>query len=729
MIQNTAWSFCTPFSEEASSVIPPTYSDLEIRISRDRDPLRHRVELALDNGQEFAGSFIVPPDLKPWDRHGESKDAYGEKLFNLLFSDATLKAGWNRIRGQSGLRRIRLRIDPGLAALHPIQWELLRDPDSRAPQEVSAATATPFSRYLPQDWQPGAAIRKRPIKVLVAVANPSDLTTKWNLQAITAQTEFELLLQATQSVNATDGPAIQFDLLSEPCTLDALRRTLQEGYHVLHFIGHGMYAKVTDAQGVIKFQAFLLLPNPADADRAMRVADNTIAGMLANLLADQPAAEEDKLRLVFLESCGTAKRDSNDAFRGLAPQVIQAGVPAVIAMQDLVEVGTARAFASTFYRQLLRHGQVDLACNEARAAVKAQQLRGSEVPVLFMRVRSGELLRIKGEVATQDAGTFWTRLIERIDLNMCIPFLGPRINAGILPSADTIAARLADDCGYPLGDRQNLSRVAQFESHRDPIAFRSAYLRLLKRSLYLSLGKTPPSDERTLAKTSLTEIVETLHWASQSAGLQDHRIFHLLADLQFPLYITTNIDSLIYQALKHKNLDAHRIGPLWEKNTAGAPLHSVDPEPSETCPYVLHLNGYDDPQAPQQLDHIALSEEEFMSKFVRLYRDQVNILPSNVATLLTKSSYIFLGYVLDDWEFRLVLHGLLQPIAQANPGAKLHVGVQLEVGTSPTAEEVQRYLQEYLGKRFNITVYWGTPRQFVAELHARYNTHRGGRAS
>ena len=57
-------------------------------------------------------------------------------------------------------------------------------------------------------------------------------------------------------------------------------------------------------------------------------------------------------------------------------------------MQDLIEIQTARPFAATFYRQLLRHGLVDLACNEARDAVKAQNLRGAEVPVLFMRLRS-----------------------------------------------------------------------------------------------------------------------------------------------------------------------------------------------------------------------------------------------------------------------------------------------------------------------------------------------------
>jgi hypothetical protein len=58
---------------------------------------------------------------------------------------------------------------------------------------------------------------------------------------------------------------------------------------------------------------------------------------------------------------------------------------------------------------------VDLACNEARDAVKTQKLRGADVPVLFMRLRSGELLRVKGQISSGGEATFWTRLIARVN--------------------------------------------------------------------------------------------------------------------------------------------------------------------------------------------------------------------------------------------------------------------------------------------------------------------------
>jgi len=69
-----------------------------------------------------------------------------------------------------------------------------------------------------------------------------------------------------------------------------------------------------------------------------------------------------------------------------------------VAMQDLVAVETARAFSATFYGQLMKHGLVDLACNEARAAILTRSLPGAAVPVLFMRLEMGVLLDMPGAV-------------------------------------------------------------------------------------------------------------------------------------------------------------------------------------------------------------------------------------------------------------------------------------------------------------------------------------------
>ena len=233
--------------------------------------------------------------------------------------------------------------------------------------------------------------------------------------------------------------------------------------------------------------------------------------------------------------------------------------------------------------------------------MKTQKLRGAEVPVLFMRLRSGELLRVEGEVrGDPQAATFWARLIARISDNTCIPFLGPRINRGILPRPETIAMEVATSNGYRLADKDNLARVAQFEAFEDPVAFRATYLDILKQSLCRTFGRpAEAADRKALRKMSLTRLVEAIGWESMVGRVEELRIYEQLAALELPLYITSSVDSFLFEALKHRMganaVNARRIGPRWQKTTAGAPSHSLlDPEPSNTTPYVLHLNGFDD---------------------------------------------------------------------------------------------------------------------------------------
>jgi len=124
----------------------------------------------------------------------------------------------------------------------------------------------------------------------------------------------------------------------------------------------------------------------------MRVLDTEFTAMLSSQLAGVKEQQEGGLQLVFLASCQTATRSPADAFRGFAPSLVAAGVPAVLAMQDLVPVITAQAFTQTFYRQLFQHGLVDLACNEARSALVSAKLPGAAIPVLLSRSDGNRLL-------------------------------------------------------------------------------------------------------------------------------------------------------------------------------------------------------------------------------------------------------------------------------------------------------------------------------------------------
>ncbi|MSP12769.1 MAG: CHAT domain-containing protein, partial [Chloroflexi bacterium] len=550
------------------------YADLEIRIFARQDQ-GYPVEITLNKEQQFGAGYLQS-NILPW-VPGVFPAEDGVRLFELLFADSKLKAAWVEARGRQPQRRVRLRFDATAPELHAIPWELLRDTeDGSLPQDLAAATATPFSRYLAGKWQPGGPILQRPIKILVAIADPTNLASDYKLAAIDAETEWAGLQAATAGLD------VKLVRLPAPCTLSALESKLKEGFHALHFIGHGRYYK-QDGKAVLYI---------ADADnRVQVVSDAEFAAMLDRQLSGTDLQQDDKLRLVFLASCQTATVPGTagspaDAFRGFAPALVAAGVPAVLAMQDLIGVDTARAFARTFYGQLLQDGLVDLACNQARAALMTARLPGAAIPVLFMRLPAGELLGKRGYISTgRDELLFWPFLLENIDRGQCIPFLGPRVNANLLPSTEDIAERLADRYGYPLLDRNSLARVAQFMADRDPDLLHSDYFSLLQRSLFTYLDLKPSVEQqRALRRPNFTQAAEALNWAEKVLEVQENEIHHLLAGLGLPLYITTNHDNFMVEALKYRKLEARRAGPRWEPQ-AGSPQYLLpdDPDPDHGC--------------------------------------------------------------------------------------------------------------------------------------------------
>jgi CHAT domain-containing protein len=343
---------------------PQDFVDLEIRIFPN-DAAGYPAEITLGGQREFKRGYVSSAIL-PWVSSGVPAED-GQKLFDVLLADQVLRDAWNTSREAAPQRRIRLRIDAEAAELHALPWELLQ----RGPVMLSAQTDTPFSRYLPIELDWSGAVEERPIRVLVVISNPDDLHDKYDLAPVDVALERENLEAAFDSVGADE---LQADFLDAPATPERLEDDLGQGYHVLHFVGHGAFSR-RRASSALYMQD--------EQGLAQRVLDDELVGMLARQ-GVQP-------RLVFLAACQSATRSMADAFLGLGPKLVGAGVPAVVAMQDVVTVETARKFSATFYRQLLAHDQVDLAVNEARSTLLTAGRADAAVPVLFMRLRDGLL--------------------------------------------------------------------------------------------------------------------------------------------------------------------------------------------------------------------------------------------------------------------------------------------------------------------------------------------------
>ena len=666
-------------------------ADLEIRLLR-RWPEGYPVEITLSGQQEFPRGYLSA-DILPWSTADPATD--GQRLFDQLMTDAQVRSAWAEARGQAPRRRIRLRIDADAPELHTLPWELLQD----NALTLAAGSETPFSRYLPIALPWGGEITERPIRVLAVIANPDDLTAKYDLPPVDVAPERQALTDALGG--AKD---LTIDFLDAPVTLERIEAALRKGYHVLHFLGHGAF-------NAKRQQAALYLQDVEG--HAQRVLDDEIVSMLARQ-GVQP-------RLVFLAACQSATRDSANAFLGLGPKLVAVGVPAVVAMQAYVSVETARKFSGAFYERLMEHSLVDQAMNEARSVLLTAGRPDAAVPVLFMRLKSGQLWSAESDgrgrvLGVSNPRAVWTDLIETIKKGKCTPIIGPRVHGRWLPTSEEVAQRWSKAYGYPLHDQEtSMARVAQYMAttlkeyrpHRE-------WLDTLMADFTARLPEDlRPADEYD----SLTDLIQAAGWPSLAADdpNEPHRV---LASLKLPLYLTTNCDSFMTEALAARpGITPVREVCRWNKDLDDLPSRfegGTSYKPTRDAPLVYHLFGSD--AEPRSL---VITEDNYLDYVIKV--SEKGRLPDYIRGVLASTSLMFIGYSLNDWDFRVLMRGL---IATVNRRLDFQdVAVQLENTSEADAAAVQDYLRKYF-ERANINVFWGGSAQFIAELREQWEASR-----
>jgi len=157
----------------------------------------------------------------------------------------------------------------------------------------------------------------------------------------------------------------------ERSTLERLQQALLDlGPDVVHFVGHAEYDEELQ-------QGFIILEDAQGRPAPLAATD------LARLL------QRYGTNLVLLNACETAV----GAWAGLAPALVRADIPAVVAMQWPVEDRAAVAFSRAFYRALSLGKTVDECVAEGRVGVNVMSDNPCDwaAPVLFLRSSSGHL--------------------------------------------------------------------------------------------------------------------------------------------------------------------------------------------------------------------------------------------------------------------------------------------------------------------------------------------------
>jgi len=297
----------------------------------------------------------------------------------------------------------------------------------------------------------------------------------------------------------------------------------------------------------------------------------------------------------------------------------------------------------------------------------------------------------------------------------CIPIIGPRVHGRWLPTPDTIATQWAATHGYPFDDKRMLARVAQYLASNQGADFpRYELLDTLKAGLIHRLPEElcPEDDPETL-----TGLVQAVGWENL-ASCDPNSPHAVLAALGLPLYLTTNPDSFMTAALVAQGRAPARELCRWNEDLDWLPsLFEDDPdyEPDVASPLVYHLFGSD-----EEADSLVITEDNYLDFLVQISAEMERV-PNFIRGALANASLMFVGFSLYDWEFRVIMRGLLATLN--NRRRFKHVAVQLaasDVGATNVGE-VQEFLRQYF-QDADINVFWGTTAQFVAELREQWDT-------
>ncbi|NUO84424.1 CHAT domain-containing protein, partial [candidate division KSB1 bacterium] len=328
-------------------------------------------------GQVRDGEFVFEKDeaeeflnkLRADEANQEEMRAFGKELFNKLFQPAISRC-YDKSRGRIQEKSSRLRINLMIEspALVTLPWELMYDPSGR--EYLALTRELSLVRFLMTKQEKRALTVEPPLKVLVASANPNGHAFLPGIEEEKRRIR-EALHQHMRAGH------VKLDFLPN-LTVQALSEKLEEGYHVLHYSGHGTFQE--SAQGG---EGCLIFENESGDAEPVNTA------RLELLLRDS------EVRLVILNACQTAQTSRFDYFMGSAQALVSAGLPAVIAMQHKIFDDSGVVFAESFYRSLAEQFQIDMAVQAARKVLavrsKVEKMDWG-TPVLFMRSSNGVIL-------------------------------------------------------------------------------------------------------------------------------------------------------------------------------------------------------------------------------------------------------------------------------------------------------------------------------------------------
>ena len=352
--------FSSPAGEmKPEEAVPVEYDDKELQASLQQLEKRRLDQAGLVALGRALAVLLLPPNK------GGAATGIRELFLSRL----------KQIGPDRGLR-LRLRLPPLLAVL---PWEYMYADRAGGDDGMDGFLAldprVAIVRHEPLSVPPHLPVATGDIKVVVALASAMGLPM---LDLAKEKADLEQALAEQAGI---------VPVFLEDATLDELQAAIP-GAGVFHFAGHGVFT------------------------RQMGDSPGTYTGTGALALDDQHVAAEqlginlrgNGVRLAVLGGCETGRRDGVSVWSGIAPALVKAEIPVVVANQYSILDPCAIAFSRQFYQALVGGLGVERAVSAGRIAAYNADKEGRDwgVPVLYLRAADGRLFEGAPDAAVRE---------------------------------------------------------------------------------------------------------------------------------------------------------------------------------------------------------------------------------------------------------------------------------------------------------------------------------------
>ena len=302
---------------------------------------------------------------------------FGRLLYDTLIQ-GTLREAFRAARDSAERNKETLRIKlsinpdiPELVEVAAVPWEFAVN-DIRVP----LATEYSFCRFLSRSQPlPKLTVTDSKLKILLTWALPKELATQFPVDVEGEVAAIKLALKPLEDAG-------KLTIIVEPhLTGRTLQRCIErEKPHVLHFVGHGIFE---DGIGSL----------------VLEKKDGSRDNLPVDILVDSLLTGKDSVRLVVLNACLTGTVSLN-LLQGIAPALLAANIPAVVAMQSSLNDEAGVVFAEDFYANLADNKPIDLCVSRGRRAIRTgPRTRDWGLATLYMRAPDGILFEGVGDNA------------------------------------------------------------------------------------------------------------------------------------------------------------------------------------------------------------------------------------------------------------------------------------------------------------------------------------------